>query len=219
MTNQLWWYVARAGGIVAWSLLAASVVLGLFLSTRLRPLNAPPVWTTDLHRFLGGVATIFVGVHVGAIMLDSYTSFGVTDVLVPFASSWHPVWVAWGIVSMYLLLAVELTSLARNRMPRKLWHAVHISSLPLFAFSTVHFAGAGTDAGNPFAVFGMILLSGVVFAFLFRRFGRRKPTRTSPAAAVGRRPVVDRVDRRSGPGEVEHLGEVAGVPVTHAELP
>lgn len=213
MTNQLWWYVARAGGIVAWSLLAASVVLGLFLSTRVRPLNAPPVWTTDLHRFLGGLATIFVGVHVVAIMLDSYTSFGVTDVLVPFASSWHPVWVAWGIVSMYLLLAVELTSLARRRLPRKLWHAVHLLSLPLFVFSTVHFAGAGTDAGNPFAVFGMILLSGVVAAFLFRRFaGSRSPTTT-----IGRGPVRERVQCGSGPGEVERLRQVARVPVANRE--
>jgi methionine sulfoxide reductase heme-binding subunit len=215
VTNQLWWYVARAGGIVAWILLAASVVLGLFLSTRLRPLNAPPVWTTDLHRFLGGLATIFVGVHVAAIILDSYTSFGVADVLVPFASSWHPLWVAWGIVSMYLLLAVELTSLARARLPRKLWHAVHLLSLPLFAFSTVHFAGAGTDAGNPLAVFGMILLSGVVVGFLFRRFGRSP----SPTPTRGRRPVRQGVERRSGAGEVEHLGEVARVPVPHAELP
>ena len=192
MTNQLWWYVARAGGVVAWTLLATSVVLGLFLSTRVRPLNAPPVWTTDLHRFLGGLAAIFVGVHVGAIMADSYTSFGVADVLVPFAAAWHPVWVAWGIVSMYLLLAVELTSLARQRLPRKLWHAVHLSSLPLFALSTLHFAGAGTDAGNPFAVFGMIVLSGVVVAFLFRRFGRSH----SPTTTVGRRPVFDRVEGR-----------------------
>ena len=42
-------------------------------------------------------ATIFVGVHVGSIMLDSYTSFGPADVLVPFASSWHPLAVAWGV--------------------------------------------------------------------------------------------------------------------------
>jgi hypothetical protein len=213
MTSQLWWYVSRAGGLVAWILLAASVVLGLFLSTRVRPFKAPPVWTTDLHRFLGGLATIFVGVHVVAIMLDSYTSFGLTDVLVPFASSWHPVWVAWGIVSMYLLLAVELTSLARQRMPRRFWHAVHLSSLPLFAFATVHFAGAGTDAGNPFAVFGMILLSGVMAAFLFRRFGRRRSLTTT----IGRTSVRNRVERRPGAGEVERLGEVAGVPVTHGE--
>jgi hypothetical protein len=215
VSSQLWWYVARAGGIVAWALLASSVVLGLFLSTRLRPLNARPVWTTDLHRFLGGLATIFVGVHVAAIMLDSYTSFGLGDVLVPFASAWHPLWVAWGIVGMYLLVAVELTSLARQRMPRKLWHAVHLASLPLFVVATVHFAGAGTDAGNPIAVFGMILLSGVVAAFLFRRFGCRR----SPAAHVSRRAVFDRVDGRAGADEIEHLGEVARVPVTNAELP
>ena len=245
MSSQLWWYVARAGGIVAWILLASSVVLGLFLSTRVRPLNAPPAWTTDLHRFLGGLATIFVGVHVGAIMLDSYTSFGPADVLVPFASAWHPLWVAWGIVGMYLLLAVELTSLARRRMPRKLWHAVHLASLPLFAFATVHFAGAGTDAGNPIAVFGMVLLSGVVAAFLFRRVGRRpappapvgrrpardrrpSPTapvgrrpvrdrRPSPAAPVGRRPVRNRVGGRPGAGEVERLGQVARVAVSDPE--
>ena len=40
--SQLWWYTARAGGIVAWALLAASVVWGLLLSTRLRPGGVAP---------------------------------------------------------------------------------------------------------------------------------------------------------------------------------
>ena len=34
MNEQLWWYVARSGGIVAWALLAASVLWGLALSTK-----------------------------------------------------------------------------------------------------------------------------------------------------------------------------------------
>lgn len=34
MNNQLWWYVARSGGIVAWALLAGSVLWGLALSTK-----------------------------------------------------------------------------------------------------------------------------------------------------------------------------------------
>ena len=37
--NQVWWYSARASGIVAWVLLAASVVWGLILSTKLRELR------------------------------------------------------------------------------------------------------------------------------------------------------------------------------------
>ena len=79
------------------------MVWGLWLSGRIRPFGARPAWILDLHRFLGGLATIFVGVHVASILLDSYTSFGLTDVLVPFASAWHPIAVAWGVVAFYVL--------------------------------------------------------------------------------------------------------------------
>ena len=83
--------------------------------------------------------------HVGAIVLDSYTNFGVVNVLVPFTGSWNPVAVAWGIVAMYLLVAIEITSLLRNRMSRKAWHAVHLLAYFVFATSTVHMLSAGTD--------------------------------------------------------------------------
>jgi DMSO/TMAO reductase YedYZ heme-binding membrane subunit len=146
--GQLWWFTARAGGIVSWCLLATSVIWGLAMSTRTLPGRVRPNWMLDVHRFLGGLAAIFVGVHVTAIVLDSYVHFGLAEVLVPFASSWHPVAVAWGIVGLYLLLAVELTSLARRRLPRRLWRVVHGLSFPLFGLATVHALTAGTDSGN-----------------------------------------------------------------------
>jgi DMSO/TMAO reductase YedYZ heme-binding membrane subunit len=187
MTSQLWWYTARAGGIVAWALLAASVVSGLLLSTRLRPPGVVPGWTLDLHRYLGGLATIFTVVHVAAVMLDSYVHFGLADVLVPFASSWHPNWVAWGIVSMYLLLAVELTSLARRRLPPRLWRRIHVLSLPLFAFATVHFVVAGTDAGHPFALVGVVISVLAVVGLLARRLSVGRPS-TAPCTGPVRIP-------------------------------
>lgn len=178
MNGQLWWYTARAGGIVAWALLAASVVFGLFLSTRMRPLRARPAWMQDLHRYLGGLALIFAGVHLGAIMLDSYTHFGVADVLVPFASSWHPDRVAWGIVAIYLLLAVELTSLARRHLPTRVWRRIHILSLPLFAVATIHFVLAGTDAANVLSVAGVLVATVIVTGLLFRRISRAASSST-----------------------------------------
>ncbi len=187
--NELWWYTARAGGIVAWSLLAASVVWGLFLTTRVRPAGATPAWMLDLHRFLGGLAVVFVGVHVGSILLDSYVHFGLADVLVPFAGSWHPWWVVWGTVSMYLLVAVELTSLTRRWLPAKLWRRVHVLSLPLFALASVHFVLTGTDAGNRVAVLGVALAASVVAGLLVLRIPRarsRRPGPGGPAAPVGR---------------------------------
>ncbi|MGZ4675107.1 MAG: ferric reductase-like transmembrane domain-containing protein [Acidimicrobiia bacterium] len=166
--NHLFWYTARAGGIVAWALLAASVIWGLWLSGRVRPFGVRPAWILDLHRFLGGLATIFVGVHVGSILLDSYTSFGLSDVLVPFASSWHPLAVAWGVVAMYVLLAVELTSLARSRLPHRVWRRIHMAALPIFILSTVHYVAAGTDASNRISLAAIGVSCGTI-ALLFSR--------------------------------------------------
>lgn len=145
--SQLSWYTARAGGIVAWALLAASMIWGLALSTKAsvggkRP---RPNWMLDLHRFLGGAALAFVVVHVAAIVLDSYVDFGIVEVLVPFASSWNPVAVAWGIVAVYLLVAVELTSLLRRKISRRAWRITHMLSFPTFVLTTVHMLTAGTD--------------------------------------------------------------------------
>jgi hypothetical protein len=57
------------------------------------------------------LGVVFTAVHVAAIVADSYVHFGLVDVLVPLAATWHPLAVAWGIVGLYLLLAVEITSL------------------------------------------------------------------------------------------------------------
>ncbi len=162
--TQLWWDTARAGGIVAWSLLAASVLWGLAMSTKTAPGRVRPNWMLDLHRFLGGFAVVFVGVHVVSIVLDSYVHFGLADVLVPLASSWHPVAVAWGIVGLYLLLAVELTSLARRRLSRRAWRTVHALSFPTFAVATIHGLTAGTDRGN---LLWQVTLWGTVAAVVF----------------------------------------------------
>ena len=144
MNNQVFWYVARSSGLLAWALMSASLVLGIVLGARL--IKAPnKAWQTDLHRFLGGLAVIFVGVHIFGLVADSYVHFGWTEVLVPFASSWHPAAVAGGIVAMYLLVAIEITSLARKHLSKRLWKSVHFSSYPMFALTTLHAITAGTD--------------------------------------------------------------------------
>src|SRR5689334_11447841 len=122
--SQTWWYLSRASGIVAWSLLTLAMVWGLLLSTRMFDRRPSPRGLVDLHRFLGGIAVVFVALHVGAIVADSYVHFGTVDVLVPFATGWHPLAVAWGVVAMWILLAVEITSLAMRHIPRRVWHAV-----------------------------------------------------------------------------------------------
>jgi DMSO/TMAO reductase YedYZ heme-binding membrane subunit len=146
----------------AWALAAGSVVWGLALSIHVMGRKPRPAWIFDLHRFLGGLAVIFAGIHVGAILLDTYVHFSLVNVLVPFTGTWHPAAVAWGIVSFYVLLAVEVTSLARARVPKRVWRRVHYASFLLFATSTVHAVTAGTDASSGPFVLAVVTVCGLV---------------------------------------------------------
>jgi methionine sulfoxide reductase heme-binding subunit len=148
MSGTLPWYIARSAGLIAWALLSASVIWGLTMSSRTRPFGhrPRPAWMLDLHRGLGGLASIFVAVHIVAILADHYVNFSVLSVLIPFQATWRTGAVAWGVVAMWFLVAVEATSLARRHLPRRAWRLVHGASFPLFIMATLHAFTAGTDA-------------------------------------------------------------------------
>jgi hypothetical protein len=96
MNEQLWWYLSRASGLVAWGLAMTSVVWGTALATRALGGRPKAPWLLDLHRHLGGLTVAFVGLHLGALAADSYVHFGWADLFVPWASSWRSTAVAWG---------------------------------------------------------------------------------------------------------------------------
>ena len=166
------WAVARASGLVAWGLLAASVVWGLALSTRVLGHRARPAWLLDLHRFLGGLAVVFTLVHVAAIAFDSYVAIGLTGVLVPLATTWRPMAVAAGVVGLYFLAAVEITSLLRKRLPNRWWRRVHYTSFPLFVLVTVHGLAAGTDTHSGRVLLGVVVVTMLVAVLLRIRLER-----------------------------------------------
>ena len=59
-----WWYVNRAAGLVAWVLLAGSLVVGLLLSGKALGKKVRPNWLLDLHRFLGALDDVLA--RIGA---------------------------------------------------------------------------------------------------------------------------------------------------------
>lgn len=171
--TKVWWYVSRSTGIVAWALLALAVLWGLALSTRALGKRTPAPWLLDVHRFLGGLAVIFTVVHFVTLSFDPWMSseygYTITQAFVPFASSWKPGPMAWGIVAFYLLLAVELTSLIKNRLPQKFWRGVHMASYPLYAMATIHLLTAGSDNQNPILRWCVLATVGAVIFFTVYR--------------------------------------------------
>jgi hypothetical protein len=132
-------------------------------------------------------------VHVLALLADRYVRFTPVQLLVPFASHWHPVAVAWGIASLYLLLAVELTSLARNRMSKRSWRSIHSASFVLFVTATIHGLAAGTDTRSPAArllVLSVVVLVGGFVAIRVMdlvRWRAVEPASVGPAPGSARR--------------------------------
>lgn len=189
--DQLWWYVARSGGILALLLAATSVIWGLLISTRLLRGRPSPKWLTSLHRYLGTLTVAFTTIHIAALVADSYVSFGWREILVPMASVWKPAPVAFGVVAFYLLVAVYISSLMMRRIPRRWWKLVHLSSFGLLWAGLVHGATAGTDAGNPAYVAAIAtLVLATLFLTLVRVLAGRGRRDLGAVRGAGRRPVT-----------------------------
>ena len=197
---HLWWYLSRASAIVAWLMLTASVLWGILLATDLFPRWRRTAWLLDLHRWLAGLTSVFVAAHLATLVADSHSGFGARALLVPFASTWRPTAVALGIIGLYLLVAVEVTSLARKRLPNSWWRAIHVVSYGVFWAVAVHGALAGTDASQAlYTVTSLVALAATVFAACYRILSRdlpkRRPVRRPARAAV---PSLARNDAGGG---------------------
>ena len=114
------------------------------------------------------------------------------------ASEWRPGAVAWGVIGFYILLAVELTSLAMHRLPRRVWLSIHRLSFVLYVVGTIHGLQAGTDVLNVWYRIMMIASVNIV-AFLtivlilsLNRARSRRTTRVSePEPAAEAQPAAE----------------------------
>lgn len=185
ITDKLAWYVARSSGLIAWATVTASVLWGLALSSRLVRRRGVPAWLLDLHKYLGTLSIVFTVVHMLGLVGDNWTHFGWSELFVPMASSWQPGAVAWGIVGFYVLVAIQITSWMMRRLPRRVWHTIHLSSFILFITATVHGFMAGADRTN--RIVQWTALSGgelIVAVTIFRVLTRRPRRARSAATAV-----------------------------------
>lgn len=184
---RTYWWISRSTGIVAWAVLTLSVIWGLALTTRLLGKFPKPAWMLDLHKHFASLASILVVVHIVSLMLDGYARFSLSDIFIPMHTQWKPGPVAWGIVSLYVLIAVQGTSLAKRHLPLKVWRMLHFLSYPLWALATAHFITAGTDAYEPvfaYTVIGTtILISALTMGRVLSPRAPRVPTAASPMPA------------------------------------
>lgn len=171
MSDKLAWYISRSSGWVAFVLLACTVLWGILGITRLIERKGLPRWLLDLHRHLAFLTVLFTAIHLGALVADNFMQIGWREIMVPFALDYRSGAVAWGVVAMYLLVAIQVSSWLRNRIPRRWWRGIHLLSYPVLWMVAMHGLRAGTDADVTAVRYGVIGLIGLVsFLTLVRVF-------------------------------------------------
>lgn len=157
MSTQILWFATRGAGIVSLILFTAVACLGLLSVARTQSTSWPRFLTVELHRNLALLSVVFLGIHIVTAILDPFTSLGVAAAIVPLASSYRPLAVAFGVVSVDLTLAIIITSLLRERIGHRIWRAVHWAGYAAWPLAVEHTLTAGSDS---FAVW-MLAVTGL----------------------------------------------------------
>ncbi|HEX9018333.1 MAG TPA: hypothetical protein VF806_04070, partial [Anaerolineaceae bacterium] len=88
------------------------------------------------------------------------------QILFPFLSTYRPLWVGIGVLSLYIVVLVTVTFYMRGRIGMKAFRTIHILSLLGYLGGAVHGLYSGTDSPLP-TVEGMYALTFLVVVFLF----------------------------------------------------
>ena len=184
--TEILWFLTRASGVVALVLIVAAVADGLIYSGREGGRRLRPAWWMDLHRGLGGYALIFTGVH----LITAYgAGLGVSlaTIFVPNASETFTSAFTLGVLAFYGIVVTVFTSWPKRRFRRRVWHALHLLSIPAAVAVGIHGWQLGTDATSPWYIALMVALTGVVTYPLVLRISGMVRRR----ADVGSDPTTD----------------------------
>jgi predicted ferric reductase len=164
-TVQVWWYVTRAAGIIAYLLLWLSTAWGLAVPAKMLDGLLERWATFDFHQFISLLAIGFLGLHIGVLALDRYLPYSGLQILVPFLSPYRPLWVGIGVISFYLILLVTITYYVRTRIGMRAFRAIHLLSFLAYLGATLHGLYSGTD--SPLVAMQLLYeVTGLVVIFL-----------------------------------------------------
>jgi sulfoxide reductase heme-binding subunit YedZ len=171
-----WWLASRAAGVVAFTLIALSVLLGLAMANRLVRGRA----AVKLHEHLALAALVAIAVHGITLLGDGWLDPGALGLLVPFAMDHAPLFTGLGVISGYLAALLGLSFYLRRRIGAKRWRTAHRWVVVSYVLGVVHTLGAGSDASAPW-LRAALFATGAPILFLFLL--RVLPAGAKPAEA------------------------------------
>ncbi len=187
--TSAYWYMARAGGVIAYLLMWLSVLWGLILSTKITAHLVPALIAYGLHEFLSILALVFSLLHAVVLLGDSYINFNIFHLLIPFTSPYEPLATGLGLIGFYLSAAITVSFYIRKIIGQKVWRIFHYLTFVSYLLILAHGIMAGTDT----SLIGTKLIywatgCTVLFLTYYRLFTlktkKRKPRKTKNTVAT-----------------------------------
>jgi hypothetical protein len=186
----IYWYISRGAGFTVFILLTVAVSLGILLSLKWRTDAWPRFITVELHPFVQLVAGVFLLIHIISVLLDSFIRFSLAGILIPFVSTYRPVWLSFGIVATYLGVALAISSYLKKFIGYRVWRTMHYGGFVVWVFALIHGVTTGSDTRAPWATAIYAGSALLVAGLLAVRFGGLpiplgQPPRWRPRVVLG----------------------------------
>jgi sulfoxide reductase heme-binding subunit YedZ len=146
---HLWWYLSRAAGLMGYLLIWLSTMWGFAIGSKIFDSLLERFFTFDFHEHLSWLGLGFIGFHAIALLFDRVEPLSLTEVLLPFASSYHPFWTGIGILGFYLTLLVTVTFYLHSKISMKTFRSIHYLNIAAYVGALFHGLYAGTDSALP----------------------------------------------------------------------
>lgn len=180
------WYVTRASGLVAAGSLVILMLSGMGLVGGYTFKFLEPITAWASHRALGITFGISVLAHVFVLLFDHFAPFNIWHLLIPWLSDFKPVilfgihfgslYLALGILSLYGVVAIVLTSLVWIEKKPYVWKLTHLISYLVMFFVYIHALYLGTDLASGILRWIWIILGVFVGLMVLYRLWRAKTT-------------------------------------------
>jgi methionine sulfoxide reductase heme-binding subunit len=147
-------------------LLTAVVVLGIATTTRREGQIWPRFLSARLHRNLSLLALVFLELHIATAVLDPFAHIRLRDAVIPFGSTYRPLWLGLGVVAAELVIALAITGALRRRIGYRLWRAIHWIAYACWPLALLHGIGTGSDVHTSWFTVLDVICVGAVFSAL-----------------------------------------------------
>lgn len=158
------WDTTRALALTSYLLLFISVVAGILQSLKVMP-NRSKANLGVVHTLCGWLGFLFGLTHGLVLLFDTYVGYTITEILVPFTAKKNPIEIGLGILSMYMLFLLVVSSDLLKNLGKNIWRGIHFLAFPAFLFALYHGISIGTDTAIP-GIKLLYVISGSVVAFM-----------------------------------------------------